>query len=100
VPKEFHQRDSKCAGIDPPWPRTRRPPSGPALAEEVDCSEPARKRLRIVLETIAGACSVEEACTALDVGPSRFHAMRTRFLRVRSAKPVFHAPEAVVTLAA
>lgn len=73
--------DDPRRGAPEPAPRRGRPPSGPALAEEVECSEAARLRLRVVLETIAGTLSVDDACAALDIGPSRFHAIRTRFLR-------------------
>lgn len=57
-----------------------RPPKGASLVEELSCSELARERLRVVLETLSGTMTIEAACAALDVGPSRFHAMRTRFL--------------------
>ncbi len=65
--------------------RRGRPPLGPLLAEGIDCSDRARERLRIVLATLAGLMAVEEACDALGVGPSRFHALRTRFLAEAAA---------------
>jgi transposase InsO family protein len=40
-----------------------------------------KQRLRVVLETIAGRCRVQEACARLDVGPARFHQLRHDFLQ-------------------
>ena len=60
--------------------RRGRPPLGASLVEGVDCSDHARERLRLVLETLSGATTVEDACAELGVCASRFHEMRRRFL--------------------
>ena len=65
--------------------RRGRPPTGPSLVEGVECSDLARERLRVVLETLAGTMTVDDACAALRVGPSRFHALRARFLEDAAA---------------
>src|SRR5262249_55643733 len=41
----------------------------------------ARRRLTLVLETLAGRRGVAAACALLGVGESRFHALRARALR-------------------
>lgn len=57
-----------------------RPPKGPDLVEALDGPELAKERARVVLETIAGRLTIEEACEQLGVGPSRFHAIRREAL--------------------
>jgi len=60
--------------------RPGRPGKGVALVDGVEGSELARERLRAILASIAGAMTIEEACAALSVSPSRFHALREQFL--------------------
>jgi len=57
-----------------------RPAKGVALVDGVEGSDLARERLRVILASIAGAMTIDEACAALSVCPSRFHAMREQFL--------------------
>ena len=66
-----------------------RRPSGPEIADKLDGSEQARKRLRVVLETIAGRLSVTEACAELGIGAVAFHEVRLKALRgaVRDLEP-------------
>ena len=58
-----------------------RKPTGPRLVDGLDGSESARRRLRIILETLAGEAMVSEACEALGVSEAGFHKLRSRFLR-------------------
>lgn len=53
-----------------------RPPEGAHHAERLDGEHEAKRRLRIVLETLSGERSIESACTALGVSASRFHEIR------------------------
>jgi hypothetical protein len=59
-----------------------RPPKGSGLVDGLDGSEHARERLRLILETIAGKLSLEEACRRLDISESRFHEMRNQCLQL------------------
>ena len=56
-------------------------PSGPEYVECLQGPSELKQRLRVVLETIAGRCRVQEACARLDVGPARFHQLRHDFLQ-------------------
>jgi len=58
-----------------------RPPEGPKHVDKLDGDEEAKRRLRIVLETLSGERSVEEACADLGVSASRFHEMRREALQ-------------------
>jgi uncharacterized small protein (DUF1192 family) len=53
-----------------------RPNKGWRLAEDVPASPQAKHRLEVILRTIAGEMTVAEACAALGIGESRFHALR------------------------
>jgi transposase len=57
-----------------------RPPKGPRLVEGLDASEEAKRKLKVILETIAGDLSVSEACERLGVSESRFHQLRDEVL--------------------
>jgi hypothetical protein len=57
-----------------------RPSKGPKLADKLDGSEQARRRLRVILETVAGERTVGEACDELGVSESAFYALRTKML--------------------
>lgn len=61
---------------------TGRPPLGPQLVETLDVSAAARKRLQLILETIAGLCSVKDASAKLGISEARFHVMRRETLEV------------------
>lgn len=61
--------------------RRGRPPQGPKLVENVEGSDAAKERLRVILETLAGTLSVEHACALLNVGEARFHEMRGEVLQ-------------------
>jgi hypothetical protein len=40
----------------------------------------AKQRLRVILDTLTGECSVTEACERLEVSESRFHQLRKEAL--------------------
>jgi hypothetical protein len=58
-----------------------RPPVGIAHVDRLEGSEELKERLRVLLATITGEMSVEEACATLAVGPSRLHEMRREALQ-------------------
>ncbi len=53
-----------------------RPPTGPSIVDSAAGSDAARQRARLILETIAGTTSVQDAADALGVSPQRFHDLR------------------------
>lgn len=58
-----------------------RRPDGAKRAERCEGSTQAKDRLRWILETLAGRCTVAEACLALAIGERRFHGLVHRFLQ-------------------
>jgi hypothetical protein len=50
------------------------------LLEDMEVSEVARQRLMVILQTLAGALTIEEACHVLGINRSRFHDLRHEFL--------------------
>lgn len=57
-----------------------RRPSGPEYVDHLDGSATAKERLKVVLETLAGRCRVQEACVRLGISEPRFHQLRTQML--------------------
>src|SRR5262249_10574299 len=57
-----------------------RRPSGPEYVDHLDGSETAKERLKVVLETLAGRCRVQEACARLGISEPPFHQLRTQIL--------------------
>jgi len=57
-----------------------RPPSGPALVDRLEGSPQAKTRLRIILETVSGVCSIPAACAALGLSEAAFYRLRERTL--------------------
>lgn len=58
---------------------------GPKLVEGWEGSGEARRRLRVILETVSGGKAVAEAARELGVSESRFHEMRAEALRAALA---------------
>lgn len=58
-----------------------RPPKGSKHVERLDGADAEKHRLKIVLETLSGERSVEEACEELGVSASRFHEIRREALQ-------------------
>ena len=57
-----------------------RKPAGPQYVDGLEGSAQAKERLKVVLETLAGQCRVQEACQRLGLGEARFHALRQQAL--------------------
>lgn len=58
-----------------------RPPAGARLVEGLDGSPGAKKRLRVIIETLAGERTVLSACQELGVSEAAFHKLRSRWLK-------------------
>jgi hypothetical protein len=58
-----------------------RPPKGAQLVDSLKGSVEAKAKLKVVLETLAGARSVEEACRELGLGTTAFHELRNQTLQ-------------------
>jgi hypothetical protein len=58
-----------------------RRPAGPEYVEQLQGSQVARQRLRVILETLAGQCRVTEACQQLGISEPRFHQLRAEVLQ-------------------
>jgi transposase-like protein len=58
-----------------------RPPNGLNHVDRLDGDDAGKHRLRIVLETLSGVRSIEQACEELQVSPSRFHEIRHEALQ-------------------
>lgn len=57
-----------------------RPPKGPKLVEGLSGSPEAKRKLKVILETVSGTMTILEACAKLGVGEAMFHALRERTL--------------------
>jgi hypothetical protein len=55
----------------------------------MDGSEMAKRRMRVILETVAGNKTVDQACAELGMGPAAFYKLRDRTMQdaVRSLEP-------------
>jgi hypothetical protein len=58
-----------------------RRPAGPEYVAKAEGSAQARERAEVILETLAGRCSVQQACARLGVQPTRFHQLRAAFVQ-------------------
>ena len=61
-------------------------PKGPALIKHLDGSLQAKQRLEVILETLAGQATIEQACERLGVKEARFHRLRTDALKASLAR--------------
>lgn len=57
-----------------------RPPEGVGHVGRLDGPEDLKRRLRVLLDTLAGRVSVAQACAALGVSESRLHELRRQAL--------------------
>jgi hypothetical protein len=57
-----------------------RRPAGPEYVQHLDGSDIAKERVKIVLETVAGTCGVDDACQRLDICGQRFHQLRQQIM--------------------
>jgi hypothetical protein len=60
--------------------RQGRKPLGPALVQHLPGSSRAKERLEVILQTIAGALTIGEACDRLGIGEAMFHRLRAGVL--------------------
>jgi len=58
-----------------------RPVKGPKMVEDLEGSGDAKKRLRLILETVSGEKDVSSACDELGIGKSAFFELRARVLQ-------------------
>jgi uncharacterized membrane protein YccC len=58
-----------------------RPPLGAELVEDTEGSPQAKKRVQIILQTLAGQMTIPQACAELNIGESRFHELRHELLQ-------------------
>jgi hypothetical protein len=58
-----------------------RPPLGAELVDRMDGSSDAKKRVTIMLQTIAGNMTIPQACLELGICESRFHDLRHELLQ-------------------
>jgi hypothetical protein len=63
-----------------------RTPLGPALVEHLDGSQRAKQRLKVILGTIAGQLTIEQACRQLEIQPAMFYRLRTEVLEAGLAR--------------
>jgi hypothetical protein len=61
-------------------PRGRKP-TGAQLVEHLDGSTRAKTRLKAILETVSGQCTIPDACEELGIQESMFHKMRGEVLQ-------------------
>jgi hypothetical protein len=57
-----------------------RPPIGSGITDNLDGSEHARERLKVVLQTITGELTIVQACGKLDMTEAAFYRMRMKAL--------------------
>lgn len=60
--------------------RRGRRPGGVKLVESLTGSELAKRRLNLILQTLAGDIGIPEACEELGIGEAMFHKMRSAYL--------------------
>lgn len=56
-------------------------PAGPEYVEKLHGPADVKRRLEIILRTLAGTCRVQEACEELGVSEQRFHQLRQEALQ-------------------
>ena len=64
-----------------PQPRRGRPVLGAKLVDSLTGSPHAKQRLRLMLGTVAGQITVEQACAELNICQAAFFKLRTRTLQ-------------------
>jgi hypothetical protein len=57
-----------------------RPPDGLKHVDRLPGPESRKRRLRVILATLAGELPIAEACMRLGIGEARFHQLRRRVL--------------------
>src|SRR5262249_59886689 len=62
-----------------------RHPAGPDYVDQLAGSPSAKARLKVVLQTLAGQLTVQQACAQLALSPQRFHQLRQQILEAALA---------------
>ena len=57
-----------------------RRPVGPEYAEQLTGSETAKRRAKVILETMTGRCRLKDACQRLGISEQRFHQLREEMM--------------------
>jgi hypothetical protein len=57
-----------------------RPPLGPGLVDTLQGPDEAKRRLRVILETVAGTRTIADACSELCICEAAFHELRKQAL--------------------
>lgn len=60
--------------------RAGRKPMGPALVQQLEGSERAKQRLEVILETITGELTIDQACQCLGIKPAMLYRLRAEVL--------------------
>jgi hypothetical protein len=66
--------------------RAGRKPMGPALVQHLEGSERAKQRLEVILETISGELTIDQACACLGIKAAMLHRLRTEVLEAGLAR--------------
>jgi hypothetical protein len=61
-------------------------PSGPEYVEQLQGSATAKRRAKVILQTLLGQVRVEEACMLLGICPQRFQQLRQEMLQAAVAR--------------
>jgi hypothetical protein len=69
-----------------------RPPLGPQLVDHLHGDAAAKQRLQVVLESLAGLRSIEDACATLGIHEARFHELRAEVLQAALERLTPKAP--------
>lgn len=66
-----------------------RPTKGPDIVNDLDASGEAKKKVRLVLETLSGKTAVKDAAASLGISESQFHRVREDILMgmLKAAEP-------------
>ena len=76
-----------------------RKPLAAGHVEHLSGSELAKQRLEMILRTMLGELTVAQACERLDIGESRFHALRNQWmqgaLELLEPRPMGRPPKVV-----
>ena len=60
-------------------------PAGPESVEQLEGSDKAKERVRVILETIQGTLRVQEACSRLGISEQRHRQLRAQMLQAAVA---------------
>jgi transposase-like protein len=61
-------------------------PAGPEYVDQLDGSTEAKRRAKVILQTLHGDVRVQDACRLLDICPQRFHQLREEMLQAAVAR--------------